>query len=241
MDPRLFILTQIYEDFRPLRLVDDLGSPSWSDWKFFRLCILRLKRNEGDAAWQEFLDRLRTSADLTGAVRSTLFDLLVVYEVPDTDQMDLSLPSHVTPLPDADKKQLLRLLDERDREQDAPANPFEPPRKASRGDIMYIEMKPGLQGPARIARVQFSKTRKTIYYDGKKLQSLKGRGFKANYIDIDTSMEYWISKCRKDGNDSLYGGIVEIDDDAREEYWTQIRQQPENKHLTSFRSPGKVC
>ncbi|MEL6629553.1 MAG: 1-deoxy-D-xylulose-5-phosphate synthase, partial [Bacteroidota bacterium] len=43
----------------------------------------------------------------------------------------------------------------------------------------------GLEGDARIGRVYFSKSGKTLYYQGRRFQSLKGRGFKANYIDID--------------------------------------------------------
>lgn len=100
---------------------------------------------------------------------------------------------------------------------------------------MYIEYKgDGLTGPARIGRVSFSKRGKTIYYGGKKFQSLKGAGFKANYVDIETGEEYWISGCKRNGNDRLYGerNPVEIDDDAREEYWTEIREQPENKGKT---------
>jgi hypothetical protein len=98
--------------------------------------------------------------------------------------------------------------------------------------IMYIEYKgDGLSGPARIGRVSFSKRGKTIYYGGKKFQSLKGAGFKANYEDVETGDEYWISGCKRDGNDRLYDERipVEIDDDVREEYWTEIRGQPENK------------
>jgi hypothetical protein len=101
--------------------------------------------------------------------------------------------------------------------------------------IMYIEYKgDGLSGPARIGRVSFSKSGKTIYYGGKKFQSLKGAGFKANYVDIETGDEYWISGCKRDGSDRLYGERipVEIDDDAREEYWTEIRGQPENMGKT---------
>ena len=41
---------------------------------------------------------------------------------------------------------------------------------------------------------------------------------------------------KKDGSDKLYGGVVEIDDDAREEYWTAIRNLPENKELSKYRS-----
>lgn len=41
--------------------------------------------------------------------------------------------------------------------------------------IMYIESKAdGLEGPARIGRVSFSKTGATIYYRGKEFRSLKG-------------------------------------------------------------------
>ncbi|MEA2707697.1 MAG: hypothetical protein QOF78_298 [Phycisphaerales bacterium] len=93
--------------------------------------------------------------------------------------------------------------------------------------IMYIECKSdGLSGPARIGRVTFSKTGKTLYYGGRKFQSLRGQGFKANYFDVDTGEAYWISGCKKRGGDRLYGGVTEIDDDVREEYWSTIRAMP---------------
>lgn len=95
--------------------------------------------------------------------------------------------------------------------------------------IMYIEEKSsGLSGDARIGRVAFSKTGRTLYYAGQTFQSLKGMGFKANYYDLETGDRYWISGPRKDGADRLYGEAlpVEIDDDVREEYWTQIRGLP---------------
>ncbi len=96
--------------------------------------------------------------------------------------------------------------------------------------IMYIERKAGeLSGPARIGRVTFSKTGRTLYYQGKSFQSLKGAGFKSNYYDLATGDEYWISGCKKDGSDRLYGERVpvKIDEDVREEYWTEIRKMPE--------------
>src|SRR6185437_9587858 len=66
--------------------------------------------------------------------------------------------------------------------------------------IMYIERKAGnLTGPARIGRVTFSKTGATIYYRGQEFRSLKGSGFKANYYDVETRAQYWISGPRKDG------------------------------------------
>ena len=95
---------------------------------------------------------------------------------------------------------------------------------------MYIESKAtGLTGEARIGRVSFSKTGRTLYYRGRAFQSLRGAGFKANYYDIATGEEYWISGPRKDGSDRLYGEPVpvEIDEDVRQEYWTQIRSEPQ--------------
>jgi hypothetical protein len=95
---------------------------------------------------------------------------------------------------------------------------------------MYIECKAGeLTGPARIGRVTYSKTGSTIYYRGRAFRSLKGSGFKANFYDVETGEQYWISGPRRDGADALYPTNVsaEIDDDVREEYWTVIRRKPE--------------
>lgn len=97
--------------------------------------------------------------------------------------------------------------------------------KLEKSRVMYIEDKSsGLEGNARIGRVYFSKTGKTIYYSGRRFQSLKGMGFKANYVDIDNGDEFWISGPKKDRNDRLYGGQldVEIDEDVKEEYFKII-------------------
>lgn len=99
--------------------------------------------------------------------------------------------------------------------------------------IMYIESKAdGLTGPARIGRVTFNRTGATLYYGGKAFQSLKGRGFKANYFDTETGDQYWISGPRRDGADALYRTNIRaaIDENVREEYWTTIRKKPELKH-----------
>ena len=96
---------------------------------------------------------------------------------------------------------------------------------------MYLERKAGnLTGSARIGRVTHSKTGATIYYRGKEFRSLKGAGFKANYYDVESGEEYWISGPRKDGRDALYPTNVptEIDDDVRNEYWTRIRKRAKN-------------
>ena|SRR5438132_433708 len=101
------------------------------------------------------------------------------------------------------------------------------PSQASR--IMYMESKAqSLNGPARVGRVTFSKTGRTLYSKGQEFQSLKGSGFKANYFDVESHDRYWISGPRRDGKDRLYVSNipVEIDEDVREEYWTGIRKKP---------------
>ena len=92
---------------------------------------------------------------------------------------------------------------------------------------MYFERKDGgLTGDARIGRVSFSKTGRTLYYRGQRFQSLKGAGFKSNYYNVDTGEDYWISGPKRNGGDALYGsGIpIPIDEDVREEYWRDIRR-----------------
>ena len=92
--------------------------------------------------------------------------------------------------------------------------------------IMYIENKSNslTGGESRIGRVTFSKTGNTLYYQGRSFQSLKGNGFKSNYIDIDSGEHFWISGPKKNGEDGLYGGSASvIDDDVHEEYWREIR------------------
>jgi hypothetical protein len=97
--------------------------------------------------------------------------------------------------------------------------------------IMYIENKSrGLAGgDARIGRVSFSKTGSTIYYNDLAFKAF--RGSKANYYELETGEEYWISGPKRDGEDRLYGERVPvlIDEEIREEYWTEIRKLPEKR------------
>ena len=94
-------------------------------------------------------------------------------------------------------------------------------------------------GPARIGRVTFNRTGKSVYYNGRTFTRLSRKGFKANYYDAETREHYWISGCKKDGTDALYSTMVQIDEDIREEYWTRIRNEPEMKEVTSFKCAGK--
>lgn len=105
--------------------------------------------------------------------------------------------------------------------------------------ILYLESKAGSSnGPARIGRVTLSKTGRSLTYQGRTFRSLKGRGFKANYFDVETGEEFWISAPRKDGQDRLYTQstrAVEIDDDVADEYWREIRTSTPTKHVNATR------
>jgi hypothetical protein len=97
---------------------------------------------------------------------------------------------------------------------------------------MYVEAKGGgLSGEARIGRVTFSKTLRTIYYRGRAFRRLPRGGYKANHYDVDTGEEYWISGPKRDGGDRLYGERVpvHVDEDVREEYWNAIRDRPDRR------------
>ena len=69
----------------------------------------------------------------------------------------------------------------------------------SKTRIMYIEVKSGHsdRGPARIGRISFSATGRTLYYRGRSFQSCKGQGIGANYFDVEIGEEYWISGPKK--------------------------------------------
>lgn len=94
---------------------------------------------------------------------------------------------------------------------------------------MYIEHKgENLSGIAKIGKVYFSKTAKSIHYNGQTFQTLSGSGYKSNYFDVETREHYWISGCKKNGKDRLYGERlpIYIDEDVRDEYWNEIRNLP---------------
>ena len=113
---------------------------------------------------------------------------------------------------------------------------------ARRRQLMWIEDKGNdeIIGPARIGYVTPSKSGRSLHYRGRTFQTLRGYGFKANYFDVASGGYFWISACRKDGMDALYSTDVEVDDDACEAYWLEVRGQPDQVHRTSFRATGKL-
>ena len=103
-------------------------------------------------------------------------------------------------------------------------------------DIKYIELKTGYNdnGPAWIGLVEFSKTGKTIYFNGKEFQSLKGSGIGANYFDLESGDEYWISGVKKDGSDRHWsgGGVIQVEKRILTEYLNIINK--EELHKTQY-------
>jgi hypothetical protein len=82
---------------------------------------------------------------------------------------------------------------------------------------------------ARIGRVRFSKTGRTLYYDGRGLRG--GHGY---FRDAKTGEYFHIQRARHDGMDRSEGRKlgsfrVMIDDDVREEYWRKIRGEPNRR------------
>jgi len=77
-------------------------------------------------------------------------------------------------------------------------------------NICYIELKTGYNdnGPAWIAKVKRSKSGRTIYFADKAFQ--KYHGVYANYMDMETGDEYWISGVKKDGTDRHWAGSGRI-------------------------------
>jgi hypothetical protein len=84
-----------------------------------------------------------------------------------------------------------------------------------------------LTGAGRIGRVTFSKTGKSLIYNGKLLERANSK--KANYICKETGEWFWVSGPKQRGGDALYATNIttKIDEDVREEYWTEIRNLPD--------------
>lgn len=81
--------------------------------------------------------------------------------------------------------------------------------------LMYIELKTGYNddGPAWIGYVKTSKTGKTIYFNDHAFQRYNGAN--ANYIDIESGDEYWISGVKKRESNRHWAGHGKIAIDSR--------------------------
>lgn len=87
-------------------------------------------------------------------------------------------------------------------------------------DLMYIELKTGYNddGPAWIGYVKTSKSKRTIYFNDHAYQKYNGNY--ANYIDVETEEEYWISGLKKSESNRHWAGKgkIMIDRRAVQEY-----------------------
>lgn len=100
--------------------------------------------------------------------------------------------------------------------------------------LIYVELKSGGAdyGLAWIGIAGASKTGATVYLNGKAFKSLKGSGIGANYFDIETGEEYWVSGIKKNNQDRHWagGGDILIDHAAIKSYLeeTGFRSLPSN-------------
>jgi hypothetical protein len=102
-------------------------------------------------------------------------------------------------------------------------------------EIKYIELKSGFShnGPAWIGLVSYSKSGKTIYFDGKAFQRIGSDRMRGNFFDIETGEEYWISGVKKNQQDRhIYGnGKIQVEKRILTEYLKSINEEILNLKL----------
>jgi len=103
-------------------------------------------------------------------------------------------------------------------------------------EIKYIEKMNGLNhdGEAWIGLVSFSKSGKTLYFNGKAFQSAGSNRNPGNYFDIETGELYWISGVKKNMQDRhIYGkGLIKIEKRILNEYLKIVNRKilPKNQY-----------
>jgi hypothetical protein len=97
---------------------------------------------------------------------------------------------------------------------------------------MYVELKTGYSddGPAWIGKASFSKTGRTIYFNG---QAFQGGRIGGNHHEVGSRDTYWISGVKKDGSDRHWAGFggIRIDKAVIAEYLAIVNKNelPKNK------------
>lgn len=85
---------------------------------------------------------------------------------------------------------------------------------------MFVQLKTGYdtdRGPSWICWVDFNRTWKTARFHGKELRRFQG--IDANFFDVATHEDYWVSGPKRDRTDLRYGpGSPSVDEDARVAY-----------------------
>lgn len=95
-------------------------------------------------------------------------------------------------------------------------------------ELKYIELKSGFShdGPAWIGLVSFSKSGKTLYFDGKAFQRIGSDRMMGNFYEIQSGDEYWISGVKKNQSDRhIYGnGKIYVERRVLSDYLKIINQ-----------------
>jgi len=93
-------------------------------------------------------------------------------------------------------------------------------------ELKYIELKSGFgdNGPAWIGMAEFSKSGRTVYFNGKALKNSNAQGIAGNYFDIENGDGYWVSGIKKNGTDRHWagGGKIMIDKNIVELYLSLV-------------------
>ena len=81
-------------------------------------------------------------------------------------------------------------------------------QEKARSMLRYVELKSGFgdKGPAWIGRVKISRSKTTVYFNGRALRKAIGGGVSGNYLDIETREEFWVSGIKKNGEDRHWAG-----------------------------------
>ena len=105
--------------------------------------------------------------------------------------------------------------------------------------LMYMEAKSQAgSGRGRIGWVERSRSCRVYRYAGKVLRISTTVPY--NCFDAGTGELYLVAEPKPNGRDKLNGGFVDIDDDAREEYWLGIRNKPECVALEAFEAGARL-
>ena len=94
---------------------------------------------------------------------------------------------------------------------------------------MFVQLKTGHdidRGPCWISRVRFSKTYGTAYWHGRTLRRCADL-FDANFLDVETEEEYWLSGPHRYRRATRYGSVVPVvDAGARSDYERFLAGEP---------------
>lgn len=104
---------------------------------------------------------------------------------------------------------------------------------------MYIEGKSqAIGGRGRIGWVQRPNSCGVYRYGGQVLR--KSASGRYNCFDAGSGEPYLVAEPKANGRDKLNGGFVDIDSDAREEYWLHVRNKPDCVGQDSFEADARI-